>query len=239
MDKTFELVICVDKEGKKKVVLEKSTIDKIDTLTTSFENSDEIRCFFSDKVEDFEEKYKTYMNSLSLKNNRKEQGDITIIGTINKENRRIKVLYNKHIEVFEYIIRNESFQIYLKRHDFYEEYCNIQQLKNGPVKFNESTSFLIRKILNIYKQYAKDKNELPIDTIYKHLLKEEQLLKEYQELYKESEEQEEVIYPEQLEAYELDFIREKHANQKYDIEDIKGIKEIKGRQKVKKISGGV
>ncbi|MGM9850314.1 MAG: hypothetical protein ACI31V_05415 [Bacilli bacterium] len=236
MDKTFELVICIDKDGKRKVVLERNTIDKIDTLTTSFENSDEIRCFFSDKVYEFEDKYKTYMNSLSLKNNRKEQGDITIIGTIKKETRRIKVLYNKHIEVFEYIIRNESFQIYLKKHDFYEEYCNIQQLKNGPVKFDENTSFLIRKILNIYKQYAKEKNELPIDTIFKHMRKQNQILEDYQALYDKT--TNEGLEQEQLEAYELEFIREKHENQKYNIEDIKGIKEIKGRQKVKKIGGG-
>lgn len=236
MDNNFELVICIDKDGKRKKILEKNSIDKIDTLTTSFENSDEIRCYFSDKVEEFEEKYKIYMNSLSLKNNRKEKGDITIIGTINKETRRIKVLYNKHIEVFEYIIRNESFQTYLKRHDFYEEYCNIQQLKNDPIKFDESTSFLIRRVLNIYKQYAKDKNELPIDTIYKHMLKERQLMNEYKALYKEK--QEEETQPEQLEAYELEFIKEKQDNQKYNIEDIKGIKETKGRQKVKKIVGG-
>ena len=38
MDKTFELVICVDKEGKRKVVLEKSTIDKITSEFSIIEN---------------------------------------------------------------------------------------------------------------------------------------------------------------------------------------------------------
>lgn len=231
MDKTFELVICIDKLGTKKIILEKNTIEEIDKLTTSFENSDEIRCYFSDKVEEFEEKYKTYMESLSLKNNRKEQGDITIIGTINKEKRRIKVLYNKHIEVFEYIIRNEEFQNYLRK-NFYEEYCKIQQTKKELIEINEEISFLIRKINIIYTQYAKDKRKMPIDTIYKHMLKEKQLLQEYESMYYEKIKEDEETPPEQLETFEIEFMKEKQENQKYDIQ------EKKGHKKTKKISGG-
>lgn len=230
MDKTFELIICIDKLGTKKIILEKNTIDEIDKMTTSFESSDEIRCYFSEKIEEFEEKYKEYMESLTEKNNRKEKGDITIIGTINKEKRRIKVLYNKHIEVFEYIIRNEEFQKYLRK-NFYEEYCRLQQTKNEKIIFNESISFLIRKIIKIYNQYSKDNNKLPIDTIYKHMQKEKQLLKKYESMYYETSNQEEKP-PEQLEAYEIEFIKEKQENQKYDIQ------EKKGRTKMKKIVGG-
>lgn len=66
--------------------------------------------------------------------------------------------------------------------------------------------------------------------------KQNQILEDYQALYDKT--TNEGLEQEQLEAYELEFIREKHENQKYNIEDIKGIKEIKGRQKVKKIGGG-
>lgn len=231
MDKTFELIICIDKLGTKKIVLEKNTIDKIDKLTTSFENSDEIRCYFSEQVDEFEEKYKIYMENLSEKNNRKENGDITIIGTINKEKRRIRVLYNKHMEVFEYIIRNEDFQKYLRK-NFYEEYCKIQQMKSRTIKFNEEISFLIRKIIKIYTQYAKDRSKLPIDTIYKHILKEKQLLQDYETMYYRNTKENEEIPVEQLEAFEMEFIKEKQENQKYVIE------EKREKQKTKKISGG-
>lgn len=115
MDNTFELVICIDKLGTKKVILKQGTTDTIDTLTTLFNDSNEIRNLFSNKIDEFEKKYKEYMNGLSEKNKRQEKGDITIIGTINKEKRRVKVLYNKHIEVFEYIIRNEKFQNHLRK----------------------------------------------------------------------------------------------------------------------------
>ena len=229
MDKTFELVICIDKLGTKRVVLERNTIDEIDKLTTSFETSDEIRCYFSEKVDEFEDKYKTYMKNLSEKNNRKENGDITIIGTINKEKRRIRVLYNKHIEVFEYIIRSEEFQKYLRK-NFYEEYCKIQQIKSRNIIFTEEISFLLRKIIKIYTQYAKDKNKLPIDTIYKHILKERQMLQDYETIYNQT--PNEKVPTEQLEAFEIEFFKEKQENQKYVIE------EKKGKQKTKKISGG-
>ena len=169
------------------------------------------------------------MDSLTEKNNRKEEGDITIIGTINKEKRRIKVLYNKHIEVFDYVIRNEQFQKYL-RENFYEEYCKIQQAKNKTIKFNEEISFLIRRINKIYTQYAKDNNKLPIDTIYKHMLKEKQLLQEYESMYYENTNDE--TPEEQLEAYEIEFMKEKQESEKYDMQ------EKNGRQKIKKISGG-
>lgn len=244
MDKTFELVICIDKLGYKKVVLAKGTIDEIDKITTSFENSDEIRCFFSDKVDEFEEKYKTYMHNLSEKNKRKEQGDITIIGTINKERGRVKILYNKHIEVFEYIIRNPEFQEYLKD-NYYTEYCRIQQIKNEDLKINEDLSWLIRKVYKIYKQYSKENNKLSPNLIYTHMKKTDQLLQAYQKLYgNEIVDNYQGIYdesnndptePEEAVSYELTYQQDRRDYLKYDLI---GYKEEKGRQKVKKIGGG-
>lgn len=238
MDKTFELVICIDEKGKRKVVLEKGTIDKIDNLTTSFENSDEIRSCFPNEMENFEEKYKIYMESLALKNNRKEQGDIALIGTINKEPRRIKVLYKKDIIVFrEYIIKFEPFQQLLKAKGYYEEYCEIQRLKYGRIEFNEQISFLVRKILKLYTQYAKENGYLSIDTIYKHIQKEKALMKAYEKEFTENEYEEQDGEPPI--SYEVMEQEEKEYYASLNFPIIKETKEIKGRQKVKKISGGI
>lgn len=239
MDKTFELVICVDEKGKRKVVLEKGTIDKIDNLTTLFENSDEIRSYFPEEIETFEEKYKTYMDGLELKNNRKEQGDISLIGTINKEPRRKKVLYKKDIIVFrEYIIKFEPFQQLLKAKGYYEEYCEIQRLKQSRIEFNEHISFLVRKVLKLYAQYAKENDYLSIDTIYKHIQKEKELMRAYEEEFtkNEYEEQQDEEPPISYEIMDQEE-REYYASLNFPV--IKETKEIKGRQKVKKIVGGV
>ena len=239
MDKTFELVICIDEEGKRKVVLKKDSIDKIDNFTTLFENSDEIRSYFPDEIRTFKEKYQTYMDGLELKNKRKEKGDIALIGTINKESRRRKkVLYKKEIIVFrEYIIKLEPFQKHLKAKGYYEEYCEIQRLKQNRIEFNEHISFLVRKILDLYTIFSKENGYLSIDTLYKHIKKEKEMMKAYEKEFAENE------YGNQQEekpiiSYD---VMEKEDREYYDSLNfpvIKQIKEIKGRQKVKKIGGG-
>lgn len=238
MDKTFELVICIDEEGKRKVVLKKDSIDKIDNFTTLFENSDEIRSYFPDEIRTFKEKYQTYMDGLELKNKRKEKGDIALIGTINKESRRRKkVLYKKEIIVFrEYIIKLEPFQKHLKAKGYYEEYCEIQRLKQSRIEFNEHISFLVRKILDLYTIFAKENGYLSIDTLYKHNKKEKEMMKAYEKEFTENE------YGDQQEekpiiSYD---VMEKEDREYYDSLNfpvIKQIKEVKGRQKVKKIVG--
>lgn len=236
-DKTFELVICIDEKGKRKVVLEKGPIDKIDNLTTLYENSEEIRNDFPEEIETFEEKYKLYMESLALKNNRKEQGDIALIGTINKETKRIRVLYKKDIIVFrEYIIKFEPFQQLLRAKGYYEEYCEIQRLKQGRIEFNEHTSFLVRKILKLYTQYAKENGYLSIDTIYKHIQKEKALMKAYEKEFMENEYEEQdeelIISSDVMEQED----REYYNSLNFPV--IRETKEEKGRQKTKKIVGG-
>lgn len=236
-DKTFELVICIDEKGKRKVVLEKGTIDKIDNLTTLYENSEEIRNDFPEEIETFKEKYGTYMEGLTNKNNKEERGDITLIGTINKESKRIKILYKKDIIVFrEYIIKFEPFQQLLRAKGYYEEYCEIQRLKQSRIEFNEQISFLVRKILKLYTQFAKENGYLSIDTIYKHIQKEKALMKAYEKEFMENEYEEQdeelIISSDVMEQED----REYYNSLNFPV--IRETKEEKGRQKVKKIVGG-
>lgn len=231
----YKLVICLDRKGNKSIILEQGPIYKIDTLTSPFNNAKELRAYYSEQIELFEKQYQKDINYLENKYNKKELGDITIIDPEKVETTdvpREKIIYNEEIEMFELAINNIEFEQFLKKTD-YSRYCLIQTY-NGQIY--ERISWLIRAIPKIYNEYASRYNKLPLKTIYKHYQKEKQLVNKYKEMIENQ--TDETANIEQLEAYELEFIREKYENQKYNIEDIKGIKEIKGRQKVKKIGGG-
>ena len=242
MDNNFELVICIDREAKTKEILRTGTIEEIDRFTKNFENGNEIKALYSKKVKDFYEKNKSHIDTITRKNGKKETGDIAIIGTINKESRRIKVLYKKHIEMFEKIKEYENiikfgkFEQYL-RDNYYKEYCQLQMFKNLfkhlfknkeenaddnieiPEEIKEEMLFLIRKVYDLYKVYSKERNEISPDRIYTEIKKRQKSKENKQEL-------------ELQEAYEKVFKEERNEERKYNIQ------ETKGRQKIKKISGG-
>lgn len=240
MDNIFELVICIDKLGYKKVTLEKNTINEIDKITTSYENSDELRNYYPEKISEFGYKYKEYMSNLSGKNRRKENGDITIIGTLSKERKRFMTLYKTHIDVFKYVIKDADFEQYLKT-NFYNDYCLIQQVKPlNQIEFKETTSWLIRRIYKMYEEYAKGKNKLSPRTIYRHIKAVEQALEEYETLYDNiivdnyrgiyDESNNEPTYPEETISYEVIEQEERRAYLKYDLI---GQREEKGKTKIK------
>lgn len=199
-----ELVICIDQQGKRNEILEKGPIEKIDEITSETKSSLELRSLYMDKISDFKEKYHYYMEGLTQKNNRKETGDIALLTTINKEYARIKVLYKKHIEVFEKIIKDYEFQSYLRK-NFYQEYTEIQRYN---YELTRETSILIRKIYDIYKQYAKEEKKPSPNVIYNKIKKTPKYpLNNYQGIYDES--RNDPTEPEQLEAYEIEDLKEK------------------------------
>lgn len=184
----------------------------IDKITTCFESSQELRNYYAEKVDIFQSKYKTYMDELSNKNKRKENGDIALFTTINKERTRIKVIYQKHIEVFEVIIKDTDFQQYLKK-NFYAEYCNIQKYMYKHIILEEETSFLIRKIYYIYKQYAQEYKKISPNKIYTSLKKQKEIIiTNYQETYDKL--NNDPTEPEQLETYVNEDLKERR-NQYY------------------------
>ena len=178
----YRLVICIDKRGQKGILLKDGPIDEIDKITTSFNNSKELRAFYSEKVEEFEEKYKKDIEYLKKKLGKEESGDITIIDLESKNDiPREQIIYEKNIEMFELAIKNQEFIKFLRKAD-YRTYCDINRYNH---EINETTSWIIRKIPKIYEEYRNRYNRLPLKTMYKHILKEQQML---QQIYKQKEE---------------------------------------------------
>lgn len=242
MDKNFELVICIDREAKTKEILRTGTIHEIDMFTINFEDGKEIKQLYTNKVKQFYEKNKRHIEIVTRKTGKEETGDITVIGTINKETSRIKVLYKKQIKVFKKIIKFEKFEQYL-RNNYYKEYCQLQMfnhlielifededLENSnykeeielPEEIKEEISFLVRRVYYLYKIFSKEKNEISPDRIYTEIKKRQKNKEDQQDL-------------ELLEAYEIIDIEERRYYQKYDLI---GLTEKKEKQKIKKISGG-
>jgi len=204
----YKLVICIDRKGKKGVLLEEGTIDQIDKITTSFNNSKELRTFYPNQIEQFEEKYKPDIEYLKNKLNKEEKGDITIIDEESKADiPRESVIYSENMEMFELTLKDSEFIQFLRNAD-YSSYCSINRYN---YEINETTSWLIRKIPKIYEEYRIKYNKLPLKTLYKHHLKEQQMM---YKIYSEIEEKEE---PTTLEAYEIEFMRDRNDNQKYNI----------------------
>lgn len=208
----YKLVICIDRKGKKGILLKEGPIEEIDKITTSFNNSKELRSFFPEQIEEFEKKYKADIEYLKTKLNKEETGDITIIDNESKADiPREQVIYNKNIEMFELSLKDNEFIQFLRKAD-YSTYCTINRYH---YEITEEISWLIRKIPKIYEEYRIKYNKLPLKTLYKHYLKEQQIM---YKIYSEIEEQEE---PTTLEAYEIEFMKDKIDNQKYDVREIK------------------
>lgn len=202
-----ELTICIDQQGKRKTILETGPIEKIDAITSEAESPIELRYYYSEKIEEFQEKYQTYMDDLTRKNKRIENGDIALFTTRNKEFARIKILYKKHLKVFKEIIKDYDFQCYLRKY-YYREYAAIQRYCHTDLKLTRETSILIRQVYNIYKIYAKETKKSSPDVIYTKLKNTpEYPPNNYFGIYDES--NNEPTEPEQLEAYEIEDLKEK------------------------------
>ena len=244
MYKSFELVICVDKNGYKKEVLERGTLEELYKITTKYENSEEIRSDYEylEKIEEFQEKYGKYMTELTDKNSKIEKGDITIIDPeISESNKKLekskqknprkKIIYKPQIEELKIIKEDKQFEQYLKN-NYYREYCIIQIciqiFKTDKLNLNEELVWGIFEIIRIYRLYAKQNNKLSPEAIYNHIKKTKQILQAYQMLYENEvldnyqgiydESNNEPTEPEKLEAYEIDFIAEHRDEKKYDIQ---------------------
>lgn len=168
-----ELVICIGRLGEKKIILEKKPLSEIDRITTKFEDSKKLRESkkYSEKIQIFKDRYDKYLAYLSDKNNRKENGNITILGTVNKEKTRIMALYEWHIKVVNYVtMKDAEFVQYIKSRD-YNKYSLIQHIKTiTPDDIKEDwISWAIRKAYQEYEQYAKDNKKLSPKAIYRHI----------------------------------------------------------------------
>lgn len=165
MNESYELVICIDKDALTSRVLETGTIEQIDSFTIKFESSDEIRYLYQDTINGFISENIEHIKNIRKKTKRRENGDIALIRTTEHERKRIKVIYKKHIEVFKMVIIDHEFVEYLKEN--YQEYYNlIKKYIYKEIIIERETSILIRKIYEIYKEYAKANNKTSPDKLY-------------------------------------------------------------------------
>jgi len=202
-----ELVICIDQQGKKRKLLETGPIERIDTITSEIESPLELRYYYGDKIDEFNDMYAPYMDGLTIKNRRKENGDIALFTTRNKEYARIKILYKKHIEVFKEVIKDNEFKYYLRTR-YYPEYMEIKKFYYQELKLTRENSILIRKIYDVYKEYAKQEKKPSPAVLYKKIKNTpEYPPNNYFGIYDESKNN--PTEPEQLEAYEVEDLKEK------------------------------
>lgn len=173
MSELFSLVITVDRYGEKSKVLMKGPLHEIDKFTTTCESTGEVRENFSDEIEEFYNSYGEYMQQLTVKNNKKERGDITILNS--KKEKRIRILYKKHLFVFKKVILDNDFiQFVITHHPELYKYIilikmKIKHILSG-VELNEESSIIIRNIYKIYKEeYAKQYGKPSPDMLYSRL----------------------------------------------------------------------
>ena len=219
-----ELVICIGILGEKKIILEKKPLNEIDRITLKYEDNKKLRESkeYSGKIKIFKDRYDNYLRYLSDKNKRQENGDITILGTVNKEKTRIMALYGCHIKVIKYVtIKEAEFEQYIKLHD-YNMYCLIQYIKgitSDDIK-EDWISWSIRKIYKAYEQYAKENKKLSPKAIYRHIKTVEKTMEQDVEEYETPLKKDEALlkkYQAPLEEYKTYIKHEKlHDNMQID-----------------------
>lgn len=103
-----KLCYCIG--DKPKIILEENSKEEIDKLTTKYEDSKELRKKYQNQITTYQKEQQEYINAIEKKISRKETGDIVLI---NHKNQRIRVLYNKHVIIFNEIIEINKFYEYL------------------------------------------------------------------------------------------------------------------------------
>lgn len=173
MVETYSLVITVDRFGSRSTELMNGPLHEIDKFTTTCEGTGDIRENFPDEIESFRSEYDDYMRELTEKNNKRENGDITILDS--SKERRMRVLYKKHLFVFKAVILDNDFLAYLNLSDseLYNKVISIKSSVNhilSDIDLNEDSSIIIRRVYKKYKDgYAKEYKKPSPDVLYSRL----------------------------------------------------------------------
>lgn len=141
MERTLSLVL--DDEGKISLTLMKDEANKLDDFTTkNFENSEEIRNFFKDKIEKYLEENKKYVETVTKKTGKKFRGRIIILEVIEEDSNLYfiekRVLYKKHLIAFKELVKDEKT---MKR------FLKLEKIGYNQYRFRRLVSpFLVREI---------------------------------------------------------------------------------------------
>jgi len=188
---TYYLVYAFDKECENSLILKQGTLEELDTFTSQFLNSDDIRKKFKKEIELFRERKKVFIESVERKRGRRETGDIVIhfIECKNNEktNNRIRVIYKYHKSLLDELIKNKTLmklfskKCYkeIKKNILYNDskICRLSEYQCSKISFPESTRESdYKSALNEWKKDLKKSDRYfctmrEIFNIYKELCK--------------------------------------------------------------------
>ena len=231
MERTLSLVL--DEYCKVSLTLMKDEAENIDEFTTRFENSEELRNNFKDKIESFLHENKIFIDYVKEQTGKNYRGSIVLLQAIQKNETELDVerqlvLYKKHLIVYPFLIKQDIMKEYLNEDKkratklntptFTTNYMhyrikdhNFDTKKNiDEIKYFIKISNFYEKLRLIFKAYEKIriyKGYKTVDAIYKNLKDEEQnKIKEEEEAWMEYKEN------------KTPDLRDKYKN--YSIEDL-------------------
>ncbi len=150
---TYYLVFAFDKECKNSIVLKEGTLEQLDSFTSKFDSSLDIRKRFKKEISDFCEKNNAYIKMMEEKNKRKETGDIVIYYIDQSKSRgpiykRKRVLYKYSIKAFYEIIKNKKLMEEYARYSYINRYTPnneldcivLSEFHSKIIKFNKDYS---------------------------------------------------------------------------------------------------
>ena len=163
MERTLSLVL--DQEYHITLTLLKDEADKIDKFTTkNFENSEQIRELYSDKIDSFLRENSAYVNAVVNSTGKKYRGRIVILevedakGNINYIEK--KVLYKKHLAAFETLVNDSLTMIRFSKMERmgYNIYNYRPLVSKFVIDKIKHTNFKVKSQVNIIKREIKKNN---------------------------------------------------------------------------------
>ncbi len=132
MERMLSLVL--DDEGKKSLTLLAGDARKIDEFTTKkFENSDQIREYYKDKIDPYLQENANYLEAIQKRTGKNFKGRVVILEMCNDDSsyyyRDRTVLYKKHIIAFKEMIKDRpTMQRFLELNKINYDYLGFKRL---------------------------------------------------------------------------------------------------------------
>lgn len=245
MQRTLSLVL--DEEGFKSLTIIKDEADEIDKFTTSkFEDSEQIREYYKDKILPYLEENKNYINEIEKSSGKKYRGRIVLLeahdykGELHLLEKR--VLYKKHVIAFKEIVKD---QLTMKRFlELEKRGVNVFGFKKliSPFlykeivghNYNKTRSELIRREIKksdtfydilriVIKAYKLERKKRPhlktIESIYKETVEKKQVPSNLKQDNFDKQDN----FEENEEYFIVNGIRYKQDDMPFDLDDLKSM----------------
>lgn len=170
---TYYLVYAFDKECKISKKLMEGTLEEIDRFTMNFNNSNDIRRYFKEEIEEFRDEKQEYIKKSEETLGRTESGDIVIHSIILNKNRefeniRTRVLYKYSVKIFNELVKNKELMSrfsnysYVTRNVPYDELpvFTFSEEQASIVKFYSNRSqTAYDRVISSWKKKVKNSNK--------------------------------------------------------------------------------